>query len=349
MPVTRGRAKAVHSASATPSTTVSPVFSAGASPPSTPDTSVADDEDTVLKQPPVKTTKTAIASKKRVLEDVSEEEVETPSSKRGAKRRMVQQSAYVEIATKKVSKVDVIALSRSRAQLRSSVQTPSHEVVPSTTRRSSRASAAATTVIDESDTIEESDDSGSEFDPTEDAALDFADDVDESDEEALLETVVKQSLRMAREDQEQAAGLVSAGAGSSKSRPPAKKTTAATRRRSKKEEIVTELDSSDLEFEDLSDITLDESEDEPLAKSKSKGKGKQAAKGKSKEPAEEMFTPATRKELKKMTKEERKTEMLRRRGVAKDEAEMRAKLGRKLTYVSNFDFLLFVFSDVPLG
>ncbi|KAM5532664.1 hypothetical protein V8D89_013708 [Ganoderma adspersum] len=33
-----------------------------------------------------------------------------------------------------------------------------------------------------------------------------------------------------------------------------------------------------------------------------------------------------------MSKEERKMEMLRRRGVAKEEAEMRAKLGRKLTY-----------------
>lgn len=114
MPVTRGRAKAVHSASATPSSTVSPMFSAGTSPPSTPDTSVADDEDTVLKQPSVKPTKTAATSKKRVHEDVSGEEDETPSTKKGAKRRIVQQAAYVEIATKKITKVVVTALSRSR-------------------------------------------------------------------------------------------------------------------------------------------------------------------------------------------------------------------------------------------
>ena len=337
MPVTRGRAKAVHSASATPSTAVSPMFSAGTSPPSTPDTSVVDDEDTVLKQASVKTAKTAAANNKRVREDVSEEEVETPSIKRGHKRRMVQQTAYVEIAPKKVTKVDVIALSRSRAQLRPSVQTPSHEVVPSTARRSRRASAAATVVIDDSDTVDESDVSGSEFDPTEDEGSDFEDEVDESDEEALLEIAVKQSLGTAREDKERPTGLVSAGAGSSKSRGLPKKATTASHRHGKQEAVVIELDSSsELEFEELSDVTLDESEDEPLGKGK--GRGKQAMKGKGKTPVEEMFIPATKKELKKMSKEERKMEMLRRRGVAKEEAEMRAKLGRKLTYVRALDF-----------
>ena len=228
------------------------------------------------------------------------------------------------------------------------MQSPSHEAVPSTpsTRRSGRASAAAAIVVDDSDTIEESDDGGSEFDPTEDGASDFADDIDGSDEEALLATVVKQSLKTAREDQERAAGLVSAGAGSSKSRIPAKKATAVTRRRVKEEDDLIELDSlSELEFEDLSDILSDESEDEPLAK----GKGKQVAKGKGKKSTEEKFTPATKKELKKMSKEERKMEMLRRRGVAKDEAEMRAKLGRKLTYVSFLNLVSVVRSDVRLG
>ena len=101
MPVTRRSARLDHSASTTPSTTVSNLFSAGTSSRSTPDTSVIDEDDTVLPQVEKKTKK--VATKKRVREDVSEEE--QPVTRRGAKRRMVQQAAYVEITTKKIPKV----------------------------------------------------------------------------------------------------------------------------------------------------------------------------------------------------------------------------------------------------
>ncbi|TBU50560.1 SNF2 family N-terminal domain-containing protein [Dichomitus squalens] len=316
MPVTRGRAaKAAHSASATPTTTVSPGFSAGASICSTPDTSVMDEDDTILKQDIVKTTKTTIASKKRALEDASEEEAQTSSTKRGAKRRVVQQTAYVEIATMKVAK------------------TSASEATLSRTRRSSRASAAAVAIVEDSDIVDESDDSGSEFDPSEgEAGSDFADDLDESDEEALVDTVVKQSLQTAREDRERAAGLVSSGAGSSKPRAKAaaSKNGGSGRRRSAKEDADIELDSlSELEYEDLFALESDESEEEPLANGKAKQAAKEKGKGKGKESEE--FKHLTKQQLRKLTKEERKMYLLRRRGIAKEEAEMRVKLGRKLT------------------
>ena len=331
MPVTRGRTKAVSSASATPTTVVSPVFSGAASIRSTPDTSVMDEDDTVLKQEVTKTTKTNTVSKKRVLEDVSEAEDGTPSTKRGAKRRVVQQTAYVEIATNRVSKVNASAFLSSSAHLKLHVQTAS-EASLSGNRRSSRASAAAAAiVVEDSDNFDESDDSGSEFDPAEDnAGSDFADDLDESDEEALVETVVKQSLRTAREDRERAAGLVSAGAGSSKSATRAALPRAGGRRRSMKEVEVIEIDStSELEFEELSALESDESEEEPL----SKGKAKNTTKNKGKNKEAEEPKPLTKREVRKMSKEERKMHRLRQRGLAKEEAEMRVKLGRKLTRV----------------
>lgn len=102
MPVTRGRARAVNSASATPSATVSPMFSARASARSTPDTSV-DEDGTVLKQEVRVKTKKSTITRKRVREDSSEDERKGLVNKRGAKRRAVQQSAYVEVATRQTT------------------------------------------------------------------------------------------------------------------------------------------------------------------------------------------------------------------------------------------------------
>lgn len=100
MPVTRGRAKAGHSASATPTTAVSPLFSARASTRSTPDTSAIDEDDDNPKQDP-KTSSTA-RGKKRVLEDDSEEEQKTT---KGSKRRVDRKAVYVEVPTRLVSQV----------------------------------------------------------------------------------------------------------------------------------------------------------------------------------------------------------------------------------------------------
>ncbi|KAI0750681.1 SNF2 family N-terminal domain-containing protein [Daedaleopsis nitida] len=315
MPVTRGRSKAEHSASATPTTTVSPVFSARASTRSTPDTSVVDENDTVLKhnvKQNVPKTRVA-ATRKRVRQESSDEEQPQPVTKRGAKRRMVQQTAYVEIVTKKTTKKAA----------------KSDETIRGSTRRSSRVAAASAVVEADSDSepLFESSDSGSEFDPV-DSDSDFAGDMDEEDEEVMVDAAVRQSLQNARQEQDRAAGLTSAGASSSKSRGPTNKAAAvraaaAERRLAQQQDRVSDPE-TDLEW--LSDTGDEkESDEEPL----SNGKGKQAAKPKK---SAVQSKPMTLQEMKKKNKEERKMERLRRRGIANEEAELRQKLGRKLTH-----------------
>ena len=65
-----------------------------------------DDDDTVLKQ--AESTTKARATRKRVRQDSSAEEVEEPKTRRGAKRRAVKKTAYVEIASKQTTKVSVL-------------------------------------------------------------------------------------------------------------------------------------------------------------------------------------------------------------------------------------------------
>ena len=56
-----------------------------------------------------KNTKTT-ASKKRVREDVSEEERDGTVTRRGAKRRVVQKAAYVEIASRTTTRVCILTV-----------------------------------------------------------------------------------------------------------------------------------------------------------------------------------------------------------------------------------------------
>ncbi|KAI0662868.1 SNF2 family N-terminal domain-containing protein [Cubamyces menziesii] len=309
MPVTRHRARVVQSASTTPSTTVSPMFSAGASPPSTPDTSnldeVEDDFAVLARKRPFKIS--TATSKKRALED-EDLELQEGAAGRAAKRRVVQQTAYVEISAGKVTK------------------TPEPSSTPRNGRRGKQAaSVAEQDGSDSEEELLESDDSGSEFDPNDDGAQsDFGDDLDTDDEELMVGAAVQQSLQSAREDQERTAGLTSAGAGSSKARPSPTKAAAALRaaaaerrlaRSSQPEVIDLVSDSEEVSF-------ASESEEEPL----SKAKGKQAAKPRTKTKT------MTLKELRELRKEERRQARARRNGTASEEAAMRKQLGRKLTY-----------------
>ena len=158
--------------------------------------------------------------------------------------------------------------------------------------------------------------------------------VDESGEEAMVHAAVRQSLRTAREEQERAAGLTSAGAGSSKARAPTK---AASQRAAAAEKRLARAQQGDSQGDsDFVEGILslsDDSEDEPL----SKGKGKQVAKA----PVEPLGKAKhmTINELRKL----RRAENRRNNTVAKEEAELRAKLGRKLTYVC------VIAPDVPHG
>ena len=148
----------------------------------------------------------------------------------------------------------------------------------------------------------------------------------------MVSAAVTQSLRTRREEEERAAGLASAGAGSSKSRAPTNKAAAlaaaAASRRLARE--LQQNSDPEFEFEDVMSLSDDSGDlsgedSEPLAKGKGKGKGKQAVK--------------VRAQTKFMTVAElrRQKRLERARGrsaTSKEEAEMRKRLGRKLTHVS---------------
>ncbi|CDO74187.1 Glycosyltransferase Family 2 protein [Trametes cinnabarina] len=302
---TRRRALTAQSASTTPSTTVSPVFSAGASPPSTPQTSnMGENEDELDHYAQKRGMRGATAAtKKRALEEDGNEEM---AAERAPKRRVMQQAAYVEIASTKTAKTRTFE---------------SNETLRVTTRGKPAAAILAVNFESEEEILE-SDDSGSDFNPEEESVSDLEDDLDEDDEEVMVDAAVRESLQTARQDAEHAAGLSSAGAGSSKARPPTNKAAAlraaaAERRLARASEVdVIDLTS---DFEALSSES--DSEEEPL----SKGKEKQAAKAKA---AKSM----TLTELRKARREERKEARLRRNATATEEAKLREELGRRLTY-----------------
>ncbi|KAH9853400.1 SNF2 family N-terminal domain-containing protein [Lenzites betulinus] len=305
MRVTRQRARTAQSVSTTPSTAVSPVFSTGVSSRATPETSNLDeDEDELPKRAgkQVKKTKASTAvGKKRARGDVTDMEDEEVDTGRALKRRISLQTAYVEISAVKTTKTEST----------------------STLRKNGRAKKAAVIEKDasgsESGDFFESSDSGSEFDPDGDAGeSDFADEFDEEDEEVVLDTAVRESLQTAREEQERAAGLTSAGASSSKPRSPTNKA-AALRAAAAERRLAGREQSEVIDLVSESDALLSEgeSEEEPLAK----GKGKQVAKSRTKK----IMTLA---EL----REERKKARARRNATSVEEAAMRKELGRRLTY-----------------
>ncbi|KAI0772507.1 SNF2 family N-terminal domain-containing protein [Trametes elegans] len=309
MRVTRQRARTSQSASTTPSTGVSPVFSADASSRSTPATSHLDEDEDELKLPTAKQSKkkSVAVSRKRVFEEEVEEADEPSSAARASKRRAVQRTAYVEIPVATTAKTSASASTPAKAT------------------RARRPSAIEELVLDDFADSEvefvESDDSGSNFDPEDDeGGSDFEEDFDEDDEAVMIDGAVRQSLQTAREEQDRASGLISAGAGSSKSRPPTNKAAArraaAAERRLAREKTIEVID---LTSESGAPSVLSESEDEPLA---TKGKGKQVARPKK----------MTLSEMRAAIKEERKQARLRRNASAVEEAKMRQKLGRRLTH-----------------
>ncbi|KAI0637648.1 SNF2 family N-terminal domain-containing protein [Trametes polyzona] len=306
MPVTRQRTRTAQSASTTPSTAVSPVFSAGPSSRTTPETSNLDEDEAELILPIKKQDKKSSAKgKKRAREEEVVEDDQEVGSGRALKRRLTQQTAYVEIATVRTTK------------------TTEPEETPRRTGRARKVSIVPEDVsVSEEDVLLESDDSGSEFDPEGDAVdSDALDELDDEDEDVMVDAAVQQSLRTAREERDRAAGLASAGAGSSKPRASTNKA-AALRAAAAERRLAQNHDVEVIELLTESEAPSEsESEDEPLSKSK----GKQVAKSK---PSKTM----TLTEMRKANREERRQARLNRSATAKEERALREELGRRLTY-----------------
>ncbi|KAJ3547572.1 hypothetical protein NM688_g5390 [Phlebia brevispora] len=224
------------STSATPSTVVSPIFSTKSSVQSaTPDTS--DNDSNVVEKPKARTTRSTTAANKRKRSPSPEvKEVVTGPAPPRRKRRQGSQP-YVDLPVLK-AKSRTASKGKSRATSKARSETDEDEIPDSQDEELE---------YDEQASLDESDDSGSEFQISEDED-DYVEDSEDEDEittttklrsfaealeeegidadEVMMEVVIEQSLQSARAAQ---TGDL-AGAGSSKAHP-ARNTAAASARR----------------------------------------------------------------------------------------------------------------------
>jgi DNA repair protein RAD16 len=200
--------------------------------------------------------------------------------------------------------------------------------------------------------IEESEDSGSEFEAESDSEDDIPapryrkasqrrelsspelDDDEEADEELMVDAAIQMSLQTARLD-----GSSSGGAGPS-SRPKISASRAAAaaaeRRLAHSKKGVDELESDAAVFETESEAMSSESE--PLFEGKGKGKKKKNQSAQIRDTS--AATSMTIMEMKKKRREDRRRALVERQANKTEERASAKKLGRKLTWVCvNFNMV----------
>ncbi|KAI0699817.1 SNF2 family N-terminal domain-containing protein [Cytidiella melzeri] len=312
------------SASATPTTARSPVFSTKTSIKSdTPETSDIDEEFIVRSQKTFTTTNSVKNGKKRAREPESETEA---SSKRPG-RVWPTKSVYVEMMPSIYSSKK----GKGKATL---VASNDDEVIPNSEDELE---------YDEKTSIAESSESGSEFELSHEESIAGSQDEDDitpeiklrsyaealedegiDAEDVLMDFAVKESLQTAQNALSTANGSSSAGAGFSRSKEPrnaaaALRAAAAERRasRARNEPVVVD---DDEDFEDEDQAMSDLSGEEPSAK-KSKGKKKDKADVRSRSKVMTFVDIRKRKYEDRQAARSRKAE----------ERSLIEKLGRKLT------------------
>ncbi|CCM03968.1 uncharacterized protein FIBRA_06124 [Fibroporia radiculosa] len=312
MPLTRQRARNTLSTSASAATSgVSSPFSEKPSKQSTPATSVDDDvKETDTKSARNLRSINATKGKKRARES-SDEDI--PIASRATKRRSVTKTAYVEIPKQRTSGVTYKA-----------------ESVVAEVESDDDVGVRA----DEQFSIDESGDSGSDYEASDDdiegeqaesvtdQESDFHDGLTEEgidDDTVMMDAAIQLSLMTTRLDENHIAGMSSEGAGPSSLRPPVTKA-ASLRAAAAERRLAREQSGGDYVPDDFSG-----SDEEP------KRGGKKSA-------LQKLATVNSRKEStsygerQKQRREKRRLDRLARGANSKEEAELRRKLGRKLTY-----------------
>ncbi|GBE79098.1 DNA repair protein [Sparassis crispa] len=351
MPRTRQRARSEVSATPnTPTTVVSPLFSARTSEQATPDTSDIDAELPKLK-PTVQTRRTTRMSTirkgtKRALESEKELDDDAPAIGKPTKRRVITKEVYVEISVPKriAKKTTPIGKQSVSGQKSRQAGRPIQETEVDYENEANPAQEDVQS--GEELSIDESDDSGSEYQGSDDdelaqnEPLEASDDDDIleegiNDEDVMMDAAIKMSLDLARTVGK--AGSSSTGAtlttrSTSISKAAALRAAAAERRLGCQRTMAVEDEAPDFLASDLEESAVkssDESEEEPLAKGKGKGKG----------VARKVTVTDTSKpknmtiaELRQVRREQRRKAKLMRGAHSKEEADLRLKLGRKLTH-----------------
>lgn len=219
---------------------------------------------------------------------------------------------------------------------------------------------------DENVSIEESDLSGSEFQPSEDdfevgVSSEEEDDQDEyvakphkslpkqsllvmdehileseNDDEIMLDAAIRESLQTARLDNPSCNGAGSSSRASASSNPAAALRAAAAERRLARANQTRDIDDCGvLELNTLGSDAQSSSDEELLSKAKGKGKAKMPKK------LATVYDTTSNKfmsisQRRKLNREQRKLAAASRRGNRKEELAMMKLLGRKLTYVRFF-------------
>ncbi|CAL1703495.1 unnamed protein product [Somion occarium] len=282
--------------------------------------------------------KAAQNERKRVLESDSEEggKIVISSSR---KRRAVAREVYVDLpspAGKGAQKVQKANKGKGKARATS---VPTSDILDEELVKDDELE------FDENAELEESDDSGSEFEVSEPESDEVIEDSEEEilvvqtekfvrakilsgieeagidDDDLMLDVVIQESLATARTEREVAAGVSSANAGASKT--PAPRNKAAALRAAAAERRLGKINEEDLDgdyvvLDDEEEAISSSDEDVPLANAKGKGK----AKGKKATKVADTSRPKrmTMKELRALRKANKK-----------EEAELSKKLGRRLT------------------
>ncbi|KZT12677.1 uncharacterized protein LAESUDRAFT_689397 [Laetiporus sulphureus 93-53] len=332
MPRTRMSTRSEMSTSVSITSSVSsPLLSTANSKQSTPATSVNGDTDD--KSQLKRSRKSDIASKtmKRALEsDEDIEDITPTNTQQASKRRRTapKNKAYVEIT---VSQAKLGGLSRTSSVVETTRPSP-----PDASARAEDPPDSEEDSEDDIAFIDESDDSGSEYEASdldstsgnesgdgtyEGNISDTASVAGIDDEGIMMDAAIQQSLEDARLEHSYTMGTSSAGAGSSKSRAPvhseAAKRAAAAERRLAKTQRHRDEDDDYVSQEDPSES--DSENDIPLAKSNGKSKQRSA---RSKPRAMTLMDLRRGRQNAKQEREQ----------LLSDEARLRAKLGRKLTH-----------------
>ncbi|KAL4241494.1 SNF2/RAD54 helicase family protein [Abortiporus biennis] len=324
----RSTRDAPQSSSATPTTaTTSPMFSPD--PPSldTPMSSDIDEEDV---KPSRKTRASALASSRTKRVDPSDVPLSNGSNPR--KRKHISEKAFVEIKTKKPAREESVAKPSTRRVHPSTVVETAPEAIDDVLVEDDELEYDENASIHEEEE-EESEDSGSEFQASDDDFGSIVEDSqgeqelqipmgdDEDVEEAMMATAIQLSLRAARLQGDSLNGLSNSGAGPSKVSSSTRRTRRGQVQVPNAEEYVPDSEG------EIEPSASESEEDVPIAR-KSKGKSKSTSKAKSKTVAS---NKTAKKSAAQIRREKRQEKLQEKKNTRAEEQALRKKLGRKLT------------------
>ncbi|KJA21693.1 hypothetical protein HYPSUDRAFT_41836 [Hypholoma sublateritium FD-334 SS-4] len=256
------------------------------------------------------------------MEDLNESVSRAPAAKRRAVSSQVYVSIPVPTSSPAKAKATTTPSTRNKGKGKAKAVSP-----PSSEDEINSAEEGIEYDEDAALEIEESDDSGSEFQASEEESM------NEEDEEIMLDAAVRESLQTADADVASSSSNRITGP----SREAQLRAAAAERRLTRKNKAI-DVDDHEEAYMDSDALDIDSSDEEPLM-SPTRGKGKASPKTKSVSIARppKVMTVA---EMKRARKEARLASIAGRKANKKEEIALIKKLGRRLTHAERTSIAL---------